>query len=65
MKKDEDKNKKFINDTLAKSKSLTQSANNFLKQNIIYQILKTPNFHKTPPNQIKKNYIQIKKKEKQ
>ena len=31
MKKDEDK--KFINDTLAKSKSLTQSANNFLKQN--------------------------------
>ena len=33
MKKDEDKNKKFINDTLAKSKSLTQSANNFLKQN--------------------------------
>ena len=44
MKKNDDQNtKKFINETLAKSKTLTKSANNFLQQN---NLSNNPNFPK-------------------
>ena len=49
MKKNDDKNKKFINETLAKSKTLTKSANIFLQQNNLSNT-KNPNYSKDNEN---------------
>ena len=65
MKKNDDLDpKKFINDTLAKSKTLTRSANQFLQQNNLSNNI-NPKFPNDTEEQKKKNYILIKKNVKQ
>ena len=68
MKKNEDENKKFIKETLAKSKTLTRSANLFLQQNNLNNNNNNndnnPKSHKIRTSRIRKDIYQQKKSEK-